>query len=396
MRTTRSRREVLAALAGCTAALIDPRAVLAALAARQTCHGTQMPGTLAGTLPLFRPGAPVQPFGVKFGGPGLDARLVTDLSVLQPDRLITPTHLAYIRTECPPQVSSRAGTWAVRTAGTPAAVGSLPIHDLRRAARPMGAHLFECAGNNNPANFGLLSVAEWEGVPLGKVVAALRPPPHATGVLVTGLDHEGQASATSVGGASWVFPIAALDRLGAFLAVGINGEPLTPDHGHPVRLVVPGWYACTWIKWVEEIRLVGDDEPATGQMKEFAGRTHQSGRHDLARDYAPPVIEAAAMPVRVEKWRGPAGIEYRIVGIVWGGSEPAARLAIRFGAGDPWKPFAVCPAPTTHQVWSLWDYRWKPPAPGVYELALRIGRDGVAQRRLDAGFYARQVRIDEV
>jgi hypothetical protein len=56
---------------------------------------------LLGTLPLFRAGWPVQPFGVKFGGAGLDARLVTDLSLLEPDRLITPNALAYIRTECP-------------------------------------------------------------------------------------------------------------------------------------------------------------------------------------------------------------------------------------------------------------------------------------------------------
>ncbi len=392
----RSRREVLAALAGCAAALVDPGAILARLAAQQACAGTRMPGTQAGTLPLFRTGAPVQPFGVKFGGPGLDARLVTDLSVLQPGRLITPTHLAYVRTECPPQVASRTGTWAIRTAGPAVAAGALSIDDLRRAARPMGPHLFECAGNNNPANFGLLSVAEWEGVPLAHVVAALQRPPRATGVLVSGVDHEGQQSGTSIGGASWVFPLAALDRLGAFLAVGMNGEPLTPDHGQPVRLVVPGWYACTWIKWVEEIRLVAEDEPATGQMKEFAGRTHQSRRHDLAADYAPPVIEAAATPVRVEKWRAPAGVEYRIVGIVWGGSEPAARLAIRFGANDWWKPFAVCPAPQTHLVWSLWDYRWKPPAVGMYEIALRIETSAVAQRRLDAGYYARQVRIDEV
>ena len=89
-------------------------------------------------------------------------------------------------------------------------------------------------------------------------------------------------------GASWVLPIAALNSLGAFLAVRMNGEPLPPDHGMPVRLVVPGWYGCAWIKWVIAIRLVGADEPATTQMKEFAGRTHQTARHDLARDYVPP------------------------------------------------------------------------------------------------------------
>ena len=61
----------------------------------------------------------------------------------------------------------------------------------------------------------------------------------------------------------------------AFLATGMNGAPLGPDHGFPLRLVVPGWYGCTAIKWVNEIALLDDTAPATDQMREYAGRTHQ-------------------------------------------------------------------------------------------------------------------------
>jgi hypothetical protein len=192
-----------------------------------------------------------------------------------------------------------------------------------------------------------------------------------------------------------VFPLASLNSLGAFLAVRMNGAPLPLDHGRPVRLVVPGWYGCTWIKWVNDIRLAGADEPATSQMKEFAGRTHQTARHDAARDYAPADIQASAVPVRLEKRRGAAGLEYRIVGIVWGGTRPIDRLAIRFGPREPWNPFSICPAPATHTIWSLWDYRWKPAAPGVYSISLRIEDLSVPQRRLD-GYYMRQARIEEV
>ena len=110
----------------------------------------------------------------------------------------------------------------------------------------------------------------------------------------------------------------------------MNGEPVPADHGKPVRLAVPGWYGCSWIKWVNEIRLVGPDEPATTQMVEFAARTHQTEPHKLARDYAPADIQTAATPVRVEKRKGPNGLEYRIVGIVWGGTKPVDRLQIRF------------------------------------------------------------------
>ena len=89
-------------------------------------------------------------------------------------------------------------------------------------------------------------------------------------------------------------------------------------------------------------------------------------------------------------------LEYRIVGIVWGGARVVDRLAIRFNDGQPWEPFDVCPAPSSTRTWSLWSYRWKPSAPGVYSIALRVPDASVPQRRLDSGYYVRQVSIDEV
>ena len=258
------------------------------LAAEQPCADPAAAGTLIDTLSLSRAGAPVQPYGVKFGGRGLDARLITDLSLLQPDKLITPTALAFVRTECPGVVAVHRGPWQIKTSGLVRQEGSLTADELLKSARPMGAHLFECAGNNNPANFGLISVAEWDGVPLTDVISRLQGAANAAGVLVSGVDPDTPSSGGSTAGAGWVIPLTSLDRLGAFLAVRMNGEPLPLDHGRPVRLVVPGWYGCAWIKWVDQIRLVGAGEPATSQMKEFAGRTHQSARHDLARDFAPP------------------------------------------------------------------------------------------------------------
>jgi DMSO/TMAO reductase YedYZ molybdopterin-dependent catalytic subunit len=257
----------------------------------------------------------------------------------------------------------------------------------------MGAHLCECSGNNNPANFGLMSVAEWDGVPLTDVLSRLEIAATATAVLVAGVDHDAQKSSSSTAGASWVIPLGSLDRLAAFLAVRMNGEPLPLDHGRPVRLVVPGWYGCAWTKWVNEIRLVGADEPATSQMKEFAGRTHQTARHDLARDYAPADIQAAALPVRIEKRQTPAGIDYRIVGIVWGGTKPIDQLAIRFDRTEPWRRFAICPPAATHAIWSLWEFPWQPERRGRHPILLRIPDESVLQRRLDSGYYMREVTL---
>ena len=403
-----TRRQLLGTLAAAGAAtLVDPGKVLARLAADVPCTAAAPAGELLGTLPLFRDRSQVQAFGVKYGGAGLDARLVTDLSILEPGKLITANELAYIRTEIPAAAAAHTGPWTIETSGLLAKAGMLNLDALTKQSKNMGPHLFECSGNGNPSNFGLMSVAEWEGIPLASVVASLKPAKDATAVLVSGFDHIGQVSQRSIVGASWVFPLASLEKLGAFLAVRMNGEAVPADHGKPVRLVVPGWYGCTWIKWVNEIRLVGPDEPATTQMVEFANRTHQAEPFKLAKDYTPADIQTAATPVRVEKRRTPAGIEYRIVGIIWGGTKAVDRLAIRIQASGPkpqafsdtkgeFQPFAVCPTPKTHAMWSLWEYRWKPTVAGTYDIALKVADASVPQRRLETGYYMRQVTIEEI
>src|SRR6185436_10905211 len=134
----------------------------------------------------------------------------------------------------------------------------------------------------------------------------------ATRVLVSGFDDHSQPSTHSTAGASWIFTLAELAETGAFLATRMNGEPLPRDHGFPLRLVVPGWYGCTCIKWVDAISFVDDDALATSQMQEFASRTMQNGMPALARDYLPAEIDQAAMPVRVEEWNVGGRLAYRV------------------------------------------------------------------------------------
>src|SRR5687767_12875461 len=202
--TKPSRRSAIAQIVSASAALAGSS--LDRLAAQHPCADGAAAGTLIETLPLSRDDGVLQPFAVKFGGPGLDARQVTDLAHLEPDRLITPNDLAFIRTECPAAVPRRPRPWSIATTGLLARAGSMTVDDLANLSRPMGTHLLECAGNNNPANFGLMSVAAWDGVPLVDLLSRLRPAPQAAAVRIVGLDDEGQRSATSVAGASWVLP----------------------------------------------------------------------------------------------------------------------------------------------------------------------------------------------
>lgn len=392
--TRASRRQFLrtGAVSVTSALFLDPLDSIARLGAQPLCPGAGDLGTLEGLVPLFGDRPRATPFGEMVGGPGLDARLFTDLSTLEPHRLITATDRVFVRTAAPQAVAARLDAWTIAVTPGKGRPSTLTLADLERLARPMGAHLIECAGNNDPNNFGLMSAAEWHGVPLADVVGI----GDSSGVLVGGIDDESRPAWRSVPGASWILPAAELQRLGAFLAIGMNGGPLTPDHGAPVRLVVPGWYGCSWIKWVDTIRAVSDDEPATSQMREFAARTHQDGVPALARDYRSPAIDLAATPVRVEKRRLGGRPEYRIVGIAWGGTRPVDGLTIRFRAGEEPRHVAVCPPTPASGIWTLWDYRWRPVEAGTYDIVVKAADPAVQTRRLDLSFYLRRVTIDEV
>ena len=387
------RRAFLQTSAATAAAWALDAASVARLLAQTPCAAA-LPGELVDVLPVTGERPRPTLYGQMLGGPGLERRRFTDISGLTPDRLVTPTAQVFLRTDAPLGIAERAPGWQV-SLGPEGRAGRLGIDELRRLAKPMGAHLIECAGNTDPNNFGLLSVADWSGVPLADVVPRLSPGPEAWGVLVTGDDHESSVR-SSVPGANWIVPLAELPRLGAFLATGMNGGPLPLDHGGPVRLVIPGWYGCSWIKWVREITLVAADATVTLQMAEYAGRTHQDGRPIQARDYEAPVIDLAATPIRVERRRVNGAITHHVVGIVWGGASPVSALEIRFDSRGAWQRFDVCPRPTTTRTWSVWSYPWSPPEAGTYTIALRCPEPGIRTRRLDMYFYARRVRINAV
>lgn len=336
---------------------------------------------------------PPVPFEVPQGSE-LDGRQYTDLSVLQAPDAGTPAEKFYIRTRASELLPDLA-TWQLKLGGLVERPVSLTAEGLKKIAKSMGAHLMECAGNVREARFGLLSVGNWAGISVAEVLDHARAKSAAARVLISGFDNYAHESRTSVPGASWIFTPGQLEKAGAFVATELNGKPLTRDHGAPVRLVVPGWYGCTCIKWVNEITFVGDGAESTSQMREYAARTAQKGLPELAKDFQPAVIEQAAMPVRVEKWSVAGKIHYRVVGIAWGGTLPVKVLQIRFNPEEDYVP-----VDNFYQVkndpWTLWTHDWSPKAPGTYAIRLSVKEPTVRAHRLDSGYYVRSIEITEV
>jgi DMSO/TMAO reductase YedYZ molybdopterin-dependent catalytic subunit len=350
-------------------------------------------GELLGVVPFAEDHADLD---VAFGD-GLNGRLYTDLTKLGPDALVTSNETHYIRTRYPDLIDPTAA-WKIAVTGLVEAPLDITLDILApMVKKDLGPFVMECSGNGEFAAFGMLSAARWSGVPIEGVLAMAKPLSSATRVLVSGFDQHSQTAPTnSTPGASWVFTLEQLAKAGAILATEMNGVALPKDHGFPVRLLVPNWYGCTNIKWVDAITLVDDGVAATSQMQEYSTRTHQTGTPALARDYVPATIDQAAMPVRIEKWRVNGQVLYRVVGIMWGGYQVTDKLMIRFTANEDWVPVDVCPKQATNGTWTLWSHAWKPSLVGPYSITLNVDDAAIPTKRLDLGFYRRRTTITEV
>jgi len=346
---------------------------------------------LLGVVPFSDEGHP--PMGTLIGTE-LDGRLFTDLSTLTPENPVTTTDDFFIRTRAS-KLLDTASPWTIHVRGMIEKPLTISAEVLAEKARPMGVHLMECSGNTRSAHFGMMSVAAWDGVPLQEILEIAKPHMSGVRVLVSGFDRYQEESMTSEPGASWIFTPDQLFSSKAFLATKMNGQPLRVDHGAPVRLMVPGWYGCVCVKWVNQIEFVSKDAPATSQMQEYAGRTMQSGVPSLARDYQSAIVDIAAMPTRIEKWLVGGKIQYRVTGIQWGGSAPSPGMEIRFDSGERFVPVEIIP-PSPGNRWCFWSHQWSPARTGRFTIRLRPNAPNIAARKLNSGYYDRSVDIAEI
>ena len=363
------------------------RASLGVLAP-QSSPARQGGESFMGLVPFSGEGNP--PMGVPIGTE-LDGRLFTDLSAVTPHNRVTPSEQFFIRTRASKLLDTTH--WNVQIGGLVDKAITIPGEALTKRARPMGAYVMECSGNTRAAHFGMMSVADWDGVRLQEILEKAEPQPSGTHVLVSGFDRYQEASMTSVPGASWIFSQEQIFSSQAFLATAMNGRGLSKDHGAPVRLIVPGWYGCVSIKWVNQIEFVSADTPATSQMREYAGRTLQSGVPSSARDYQPATVGAAALPIRIEKWRAGEKFRYHVVGIRWGPALSAG-CEIRFSPDQEFIPVETHEA--AGDAWSFWTCEWIPHRKGEFTIQLRSKGEKCDTRKLDSGYYDRFVVIADL
>jgi DMSO/TMAO reductase YedYZ molybdopterin-dependent catalytic subunit len=259
----------------------------------------------------------------------------------------------------------------------------------------------ECAGNNR--NFldpkvkgvqwelGAVGTAEWTGVPLSALLDRALVRPQACEVILEGADAGILDDPKSPSGElrfSRSIPLSKA-RADVLLAFKMNGSELPPEHGFPLRAIVPGWYAMASIKWLQ--RIIVTDPPFSGYYQTI-DYTYWKRREDIAE--LTPLTEMQVKAEIAKPSRGeiiPANSSVRVHGTAWASDGEIVKVELSTDGGSTWSEVKLL-GKSIHNAWRLWEFNWETPtAPGKQTLVARatdsLGRTQPVERDPDRGTY---------
>ena len=270
--------------------------------------------------------------------------------------------------------------WRLEIGGAVGRPLTLTLDELRSRPAIELAVTMECAGNGRalldprPVSQPWLTEAVgtglWRGVELATLLEEAAPGAGAVDVVFAGLDRgvEGEIEQRY----ERSLPLDEATGAGCVLAYELNGVPLPPQHGFPLRLVVPGWYGMTNVKWLSAITVT--EEPFAGYQVATGYRIRRSEdeegqpvtRMRTRSLMVPPGIPDFMTRERVVD-RGPVGLQGR----AWSGRAQIARVEVSDDGGTTWADAALEHDPDHRWAWAGWSFDWEPGAPGRYTLCCR-------------------------
>jgi DMSO/TMAO reductase YedYZ molybdopterin-dependent catalytic subunit len=316
------------------------------------------------------------------------------------DAFVTPTKSFYIRTHFPiPSVDRDA--WWLRVEGeveNPFAINYELLLQSESLTTPV---TLECAGNNR--NFlqpkvkgvqwhlGAVGTAEWTGVPLSILLDRAGVKPNACDVILEGADGGILEDPNSPPGKLHFVRSIPLEKARAdvLLVYKMNGRDLPPEHGFPVRAIVPNWYAMASVKWLQ--RIIVTDQPFAGyyQTIDYAYWKRQDEIAELTPLTEMQVKAQIAGPA--ESDIVPANSSVRVHGAAWTSNGEITKVELSTDGGTTWTEAKLL-GQSKPNAWRLWEFNWQTPtAPGRQTLIARatdsLGRTQPVQRDRDRGTY---------
>jgi len=250
---------------------------------------------------------------------------------------------------------------------------ALSLDELKKMGGTELVAGFECSGNRRPLQ-GLSSNGKWTGVPLKKVLDRAGVKSEAREFVFFGADHgkEEVEFRTNKYEVEQQFG-RALSREKAlsgdpFLAYALNGEPLTKHQGAPLRLLVPGWYGVSNVKWLSEIHLQADD-----YLGKFQARWYRTLYGEMI-DGEMKWVERAVTHMQLKSYIARVTKEadrYKVLGVILNDGTPIKSVEVKVDQG-PWQPATIDPATNSKYSWKLFAYSWTGATPGEHTLVSRV------------------------
>ena len=155
------------------------------------------------------------------------------------------------------------------------------------------------------------------------------------------------------------------------LAYAINGRPLPPQHGYPLRLVVPGWYGMTHVKWLRSITVTDRAFAGYQQATAYHYRTEQAESGvPVTRMLPRALMVPPGLPDFMTRTRHVEVGVHMIEGRAWSGHGEIVRVELSDDGGRTWSPATLEVSPSPY-AWRRWTYSWDAAQPGSYELCVR-------------------------
>ena len=160
-------------------------------------------------------------------------------------------------------------------------------------------------------------------------------------------------------------------REDVLLAYAMNGQPLPPQHGFPLRLIVPDWYGMASVKWLRSITAI--DEPFSGVQQGIKYRYKRSGNDPgtpVTRKRPRALMIPPGIPDFLSRKRHVRTGKTLVEGRAWSGFGPVERVEFSPDGGRTWQDAELGKPPGPH-AWTPWSCEWDAREPGEYELCVR-------------------------
>ena len=263
---------------------------------------------------------------------------------------------------------------------------TLTYDELRQMPQKRFQATFECCGNSPVPEYwgqisrtssvmeqikghGIMGNAEWAGVSLADVLARAGIKASAVEVMFEGADRGSDEVAGEPPEVTYErsLPVAKANHPDTLLAYEMNGETLPPSHGFPLRLVVPGWYGMTGVKWLVGIHVLDHEFKGFYQTERYMTTNGPNAETYYTYHTKMKVKSIITNPVPGEIVPRSG---YTLAGAAWSGEDEVVKVEISTDGGGAWALVDVLRPPSGYS-WSRWEHWWQPPGQGRYTLMCR-------------------------